>query len=370
MTRPATRIAIIGPVHPFRGGIAHHTTLLAQASTTLGGAVSVWSFRRLYPRWLYPGSSDRDPSAVPLTFPAHYTLDSLSPLSAWRTAQAIRQWSAQVVVIPWWTTFLAPSLGLVARWVQPAPIWLVHNVLPHEPRPWDVLLTRWAWHTARAVLAQTPAESTRALTVRPDVPVHVHPHPVYTMFAQQQAERATARQQLGLPAEAPVLLFFGLVRPYKGLRVLLHALASPALAQHQVHLLVAGEFWENVAEYHALLAELGLQQRVVIHNRYIPNEQVGHYFAAADVFVAPYSGGTQSGAVNMALGFGLPVVTSLASAPASPHVRLCPPNDPAALAAAVAEALQHPVPPASPIAPATWHTLAQAVLRLGGFPHA
>jgi len=181
------------------------------------------------------------------------------------------------------------------------------------------------------------------------------PHPVYDMFADQRIPTADAKQQLGLPADAPVVLFFGIVRPYKGLRFVIEALAELRARGKMMRLLVAGEFWEDVMAYTRMIEQLGLSAQVKIDNRYIPNEEIGLYFSAADVFVAPYVGGTQSGAVKMALGFGLPVVISqsLSSAELADETahRLywVDPTDVVALAEAIERSLREKTPALGPV---------------------
>ena len=307
------RVALIGPVYPFRGGIAHHTTMLARALASTE-RVLVISFRRQYPRLLYPGRSDRDPSGEPLTVPAEYLLDAVNPLTWMRVARRIEQYSAEVVVIQWWTTFWAPAFAALARASvnRGLPLlYLIHNVLPHETRFYDPWLARLALREGTSFIVQSETEGKRLQSLLPNSTIHTFEHPAYRMFTHQMVEAEDARRHLGLPGEGvPIVLAFGIVRPYKGLRYLLEAIRVLRDRREHVFLIVAGEFWEPKTFYLELAERLGISSQVRFDDRYIPNEEVALLFSAADAFVAPYVGGTQSGAVRLALGFGTPVVTT------------------------------------------------------------
>jgi glycosyltransferase involved in cell wall biosynthesis len=335
------KIVLVGPVYPFRGGIAHYTTMLARALST-EHQVEVISFTRQYPRWLFPGESDRDPSQQAWRVDARYMIDSLAPWTWWRTAEYILKQQPDGVLLQWWSTYWAPATWTIARKLRQgglAPLFLVHNVLPHEARAWDTWLTRQVLGHGRAFLVQTEREKSRLLAMLPNVEAQIFPHPVYTMLAHSRLPRDEARRRLGMPAEKPLLLFFGLIRPYKGLRYLLEALAVLRRRGEIFGLLVAGEFWEKVAPYETQIRRLGLEDQVRLDNRYIPNEELDVYFSAADVFVAPYVEATASGTVNLALGFGMPVITTFVDETlmsAGEMVTVVPPQDVTALANAVA----------------------------------
>ena len=352
------KFVLVGPVYPYRGGIAHYTTMLARTLAKRCSQLHVVSFRRQYPRWLYPGKSDRDPSQKPLRVNAEYLLDPLYPWTWWQTACRIAKWKPDVVIIQWWTTFWAPAFAALAFLLRRRGVkvlFVIHNVMPHEQRPWDRWLAHLALRQGHHFLVQTAREKERLLSLLPQAQTITSPHPVYDMFAGQRIPTIEAKQRLGLPADAPVVLFFGIVRPYKGLRFVIEALAELRARGKMMRLLVAGEFWEDVMAYTRMIEQLGLSAQVKIDNRYIPNEEIGLYFSAADVFVAPYVGGTQSGAVKMALGFGLPVVISqsLSSAELADETahRLywVDPTDVVALAEAIERSLREKTPALGPV---------------------
>ncbi len=340
------RIMIVGPVFPYRGGIVHYTQGFARALIGVGDEVEILSFRRQYPRWLYPGKSDRDPSQTKFDLQPHYLLDPLYP---WTWEQALRaadDFHPQRLVMVWWTTFWGPAYTYLSwRFKKRGlkPIFLIHNIVPHEARPYDRILARLALSQGSGFIVQSERERLKLVSLLPNAaPIMLCRLAAHFPFANSHLGKEEARQALGLSPDLPVVLFFGLVRPYKGLRYLLEAVSI--LQKERVHtqVLVAGEFWENFASYTRLVAELGLDGKVVMANRYIPDEEVGLYFAAADFFVAPYVDGTQSAALKLAQGYGLPSVVTSAIADGSEqeHMKVIPPADPIALAQAMKEVLQ------------------------------
>uniref|UniRef100_A0A7C4Q677 Glycosyltransferase n=1 Tax=Bellilinea caldifistulae TaxID=360411 RepID=A0A7C4Q677_9CHLR len=306
------RFVIVGPVYPYRGGIAHYTSRMAQAAIEEGHEVKVISFARQYPRFLYPGKSDRDPSQEVMRIEADYLLDPLYPWTWERAIKEIDKFSPELVVIQWWTTFWAPAFGWISYRLRNhiKVAFLIHNVVPHEARFFDPWLAKLVLRQGNKHIVQSESQRQRLKELLPKADPVLIEHPLYDQFAEKRMSKEEARRRLGLPEDRPVLLFFGIVRPYKGLTNLIEALALVYQEGYSPLLIVAGEFWEDVEIYKRRIKELGLQEAVRIYNYYIPNEEVPVFFSAADVFVAPYTGGTQSGALKIALAFGLPVVAS------------------------------------------------------------
>ena len=337
------KVTLVGPIYPYRGGIAHHTAMLHRAMVARGHQVSLYSFRRQYPRWLFPGRTDRDPSALKLDAECEYMLDSLNPLTWWATARAIRAQQPDALILQWWVPFFAPMWMMLAQAARRAGIrvmFICHNVLPHEQRPWDIWLARSALGLGGGFIVHSQEERARLLALLPGRRVEVSPHPIYDMFASHVISRDQARRRLELPTTAPVLLFFGLVREYKGLRYLLEAMPAIRVGCPDVRLLVVGEFWENKQVYLNQIVRLGIERNVIVVDRYVPNEETPLYFSAADVAVLPYTQVTQSGVVQLAFGFGVPIITTrmggLAEVVSDGDTGLLvPPGDPAALALAV-----------------------------------
>jgi D-inositol-3-phosphate glycosyltransferase len=343
------QITLVGPVYPYRGGIAHYTAQLAQALGDAGHTVHTISFKRQYPAWLYPGASDRDPSRNALQVNAVYLLDPLYPWTWWQASRQIRQQAPDLVVIQWWTTFWAPAYAWLAAALRRKGIpviYIIHNVIPHEARFFDRTLAKLALKQGSAFVAQTRREEERFLTLLPGRRVEYCTLPVYSVLAGQCLPRTEARERLGLEAQTPVLLFFGIIRAYKGLNVLIEALAQLGELDQSPVLLVAGEIWEDKDSYLQLIKRLGLEKRVRLEDRYVPDEEAAVMFSAADMLVAPYLGGTQSGAAGMALGCGLPMVVSdVVAAGIAPenlkNVQVFPTGDVQSLVKAIRLRLQH-----------------------------
>jgi glycosyltransferase involved in cell wall biosynthesis len=346
------KFSLIGPVYPYRGGIAHYTTALATALHEAGHSAQIISFRRQYPAWLYPGKSDRDPSKSVIQLPAEYILDPFNPWSWYQASEAILREKPDLTVIQWWTTFWAPAYGTIVRQLRKqgnrTVSYLIHNTLPHEARSWDPMLAKFALQKAHVHIVQTESEKEKLISLLPDANIHLSKHPVYQPFSDQHITQADAREQLDLPEQIPVFLFFGIVRAYKGLKYLLEAISQLGLKAGDALFLVAGEFWEDIQKYQLLVEQLGIGDLVRIDNRYIPNEEADLLFRASDALIAPYRRGTQSGVASLAIGYKLPlIITSqvyegLDAAPET-EIRIVPPGDSAALAEAI-QALLKDIP--------------------------
>ncbi len=309
------RVALIGPVYPYRGGIAHYTTMLHRTLRERGHEVLMVSFRFQYPRWLFPGPSDVDPSEQPFRVEdARYWINSLNPFSWIWTFNRIRRYRPDVWVMQWWTTFWAPvwlTMTLLNAMVKGGPVlFICHNVFPHEDRWLDRALSRLVLRRGNAFIVQSDAERAKLERLLVSPRIRVIPHPVYDFFGKR-IPKAEARRLLGLPETAVVLLFFGIVREYKGLKDALQALSEVYKQRDDVTLVIAGEFWSDKEEYLKLIAKLGLEDMVVIDDRYIPNEEVRLYFSAADALLAPYRAETGSGVKSIAAAYDVPVIESV-----------------------------------------------------------
>lgn len=342
------RIILVGPVYPYRGGIAHFTEATAHALKERGHDVTALTFTRQYPRRLFPGRSQLESRPPVRPVPSVRLIDSINPLSWFRAAQHIMREAPDVVLFQQWMPFFAPAFGTIARLLRAQGIRclaVVHNALPHERRLGDTALSRYLFNACDGfvALSRMVANDLRRLTSY-RVPMQQVAHPPYHQFGDA-LDAAEARHRLNLPGDAQVLLFFGFVRAYKGLDVLLEALPHIREYLPKVHLVIAGEFYEDEEPYRELIRTQGLTDYVVLHAHYIPTESVPTYFSAADVVVQPYRSATQSGVAQVAFHFEKPVITTdvgelAAEVPDEEAGFVVPPEDPAELAAAVVRFFQ------------------------------
>lgn len=311
------RFLIIGPVYPYKGGIAHFTTALAKALRDNRVEVEVISFKRQYPKFLYPGKSDIDPSKKIFLIDARYLIDSMYPISWCKTLEYILNYNPKLVIFQWWTTYWAPFTFYLTRGLSKKKvrtICVVHNTYPHERKFYDRIVTKVSLSYVDAFLTLSTRESSKLRDLFPVAKIIFHNHPPYKIFSSvidKQKEKMRCRDMMGIPRDNLVLLFFGIIREYKGLENTIKAMKILRESIPNFTLIIAGEFWDDVEKYKNVITSLNLQANVLIDNRYIPNEEVEQYFIASDIFLAPYDKGTQSGAVTIAASFNLPIITTL-----------------------------------------------------------
>jgi len=337
----SVNLVIVGTAYPLRGGIAQYTALLSRALSGRGHHVRVLSFKRQYPSFLFPGKTQRDEGRPLVPVRAEALLDSVSPLTWIRAFFRLKKMRPGAVIFQYWMPFFAPCYAALSflskRFLGARILTLCHNILPHEKKPADTLLTRLGLRFSDRFIVQSGQVQEELLTVRPGAAYLKIPHPVYEFFPPAMPKRK-ARDLLSV-RETRVMLFFGYIRAYKGLRHLLAAMPS-ILKRMRVRLLVCGEIYEGRDELFGLADRPGIRDRVSFHDRFIPNEDVAAFFCASDVVVLPYESATQSGIVQVAYHYDRPViVTSVGGLPEMvPDGRtgfVVPPRDPEAIADAV-----------------------------------
>ncbi len=305
------RIVVVGPTYPFRGGIEQHTTLVVRELRRQGHEVLFISFTRQYPKWLFPGKSDRDPSKVPLVESAEYLIDSINPLT-WRNAlKRIKDWQPEIVILPWWVTFWTPVwwyLGRGVKRIGAKLVFVVHNALPHEARWWDRRLLRLALGRGDRFVAHAESEARVIRAQFADRQVVVTAMPSFAAVGAE-IEADQFAHDLDYPKDKRLLLFCGLIRPYKGLDLLLDALPL-VLAAHDVHLAIVGEMWGDGSVYFEQIERLGLAEYVTVENAFVPDERLRAWVESAEIVVLPYRSATQSAVVQLALGLGTPVIVT------------------------------------------------------------
>jgi glycosyltransferase involved in cell wall biosynthesis len=309
------KIVVVGPIFPFRGGIAHSNRLLCEALQQRHDVTCV-SFSRLYPAVLFPGKSQKEAELdESFQVPTEYLLDSINPLSWTATAKRIVKMKPDWVVIHWWHTGFAPCYHALARYVKKNSdvkiSILCHNFLPHDAaHGLHRFIAKPFFKYADCLVAFSSSVEAELKKEFPKKPSGWFVEPSYdkAIASIKMVSRSLARKKLGL-STGDVLLFFGFVRKYKGLDFLLEALAQSA-KKRNVTLLVAGEFWEDKKHYEKKIVGLGIEKNVRIFDDYIPPEQVLVFFAATDALILPYVSSTNSAVLKMAFGFQTPVIAT------------------------------------------------------------
>ena len=338
-----SRFCLIGPAYPYRGGISHYNTSLIR-ELAKRHAVRAVNFRRLYPNILFPGKTQYDESASPYEAPSERIIDSINPFTWIKSGFRAARWKPDVVVVQWWHPFFAPAIFVICsilRIMRAGRIlFICHNVVPHETSPLDRILSLVAFSTAHAFIVQSGEDGGNLLRLRKGARMEIHPLPLFDFFRAGPMEMNEARDLIG-EGEGHLLLFFGYIRPYKGLSYLIEAMGI-LRARMDARLLVVGEFYEEREPYLRLTERLGLSERVRFVDRYVGNEEVQAFFAASDLVVLPYVTATQSGIAQIALSFDRPVVVTRVGG--LPEVVsegrtgfIVPPADPQAVAEAIIE---------------------------------
>ncbi|MDD3643094.1 MAG: glycosyltransferase [Candidatus Krumholzibacteria bacterium] len=335
------RIALVGPAWPYRGGISHYNTCLAR-ELALRHGVSVVNYSRLYPGFLFPGRTQYDESPAALRVESRRLIDSINPLTWLRTGAAIARMRPDATVVQWWHPYFAPALTIICLvlriFSRTRIVFVCHNVVPHETSPVDRCLSAIAFSQAHAFIVQSEEDLANLRRIRRRAPATVRPHPIYDFFRTGEWTRGAAREAIG-EGDGPLLLFFGYIRPYKGLMHLLEAM--PEISRSTgARLLVVGEFYEDDAPYRERVRDLGMEGSVRFVDRYVGNEEVAPFFTAADLVVLPYLSATQSGIAQIAIAFDRPMIATRVGG--LPEVVaegrtgfVVDPGDPAALARAV-----------------------------------
>jgi D-inositol-3-phosphate glycosyltransferase len=344
------RVVIIGPAYPLRGGLATYNERLARAFIAAGDTVKLVTFSLQYPDFLFPGQTQLSTEPGPTDLTIEVALNSVNPLSWWQVGRQLRREKPDLIVFRFWLPFMGPALGTVARLARgnghTRIVAITDNVIPHEKRPGDGPLTRYFLSAcygfvtmSRAVLGDLQQLGFGSK------PALYRPHPLYDNFGAIKSRKETLTA-LGLADNVRYLLFFGFIRAYKGLDMLLEAFADPRVAALPLKLIIAGEFYEGAAPYEALIAKHQLEGRLVRATDFIPNERVADYFCAADLVVQPYKNATQSGVSQIAYHFERPMLVTdvggLAELIPDGEVGYVVPPTAAAIANALVDFAAHP----------------------------
>jgi len=308
------KITIIGTAHPYRGGLASYNERLGYQFVDEGDDLEIITFTLQYPKLFFPGKSQFTNSPPPENLRIKRLLSSVNPLSWIKTAREVAARKPDLVIFKYWHPSMSPSFGSVIRLIKrKSPntkiITVFDNVIPHERKPGYGLLTSFFTNSIDGAVVMSRSVGTDLESFRKDIPVAFNPHPLFDNYGER-ISRESARSKLALSMEQNVFLFFGFIRAYKGLDLLLQAVCDERLREKNIKVIVAGEFYEDDAPYKRIIKENDLSDMVILMDRFIGDEEVATLFCAADMIVQPYRSATQSGVTQIAYHFGRPMLVT------------------------------------------------------------
>ena len=305
------KVIIIGPAFPYRGGIAHFNNSLAVEYKKQGADVTIYSFSLQYPSFLFPGKTQYENGCPPENIEILPAINSINPFNWFKVARSIRKENPDYVIIRYWIPFMAPALGTIAKFLgKTTKIFAItDNIIPHEKRIGDSILTKYFISKCDAFLALSASVLDDLSKFTDTIEKIFIPHPIYDSFGEI-VEKESARQKIGLDSDGKYLLFFGFVRKYKGLDIMLEVMADKRIQDLGVKLIVAGEFYDNKEEYISKIEELNISDYVILRSDFIQEEDVKNYFCASDMITQTYRTATQSGVTQIAYHFERPMLVT------------------------------------------------------------
>jgi glycosyltransferase involved in cell wall biosynthesis len=305
------KVILIGSAYPLRGGLATFNERLIREYIANGVEAEIWTFSLQYPSVLFPGKTQYSSGQAPSGIPVKVRVNSINPLNWYSVGKEIRRAKPDLVIVKYWMPFMSPCFGTICRIIRrnghTRIVSVIDNIIPHEKRPGDRLLSQFWVNSADGFIAMSRAVMNDLETFDKIKPKVFCPHPLYDNFGQP-ITKVEARAKLKIDPEGRYALFFGFIRDYKGLDLLLEAFGREELKASDIRLIVAGEFYCDPAPYQAIIRKYGLQERVLMSNDFIPDDEVLNYFCAADVIVQPYKTATQSGVTQIAYHFNKPMI--------------------------------------------------------------
>lgn len=306
------KIFIIGPAHPYRGGIAALNDRLAQQLLAEGHQTEVISFKLQYPGFLFPGTTQLTNSPAPKGLKQRRLINSINPLNWIYIGLKLRKEKPDLVIVRFWLPFMGPSTGTICRLLKSKKnniIALVDNILPHEKRPGDILFTKYFTWAIDGFVAMSKSVYDDLDFFTNKKPKQLTPHPIYDHYGCI-IPKDEALQKLNLDKNFKYILFFGFIRDYKGLDLLLEAMADDEIRKSNIKLIVAGEFYSNEKKYIDLIHQLNISNKVILCTHYIAEDKVNRYFCACDLVTQPYKTATQSGVTQIAYHFEKPMLVT------------------------------------------------------------
>ncbi|MBS1651696.1 MAG: glycosyltransferase [Bacteroidetes bacterium] len=306
------KIFILGPAFPLRGGPAEFNQNLCAELAKAGHNAQIISYKLQYPNFLFPGSSQFEKNGIPPNdIKIHTLINSINPINWFKVARFIKKEKPNFILIRFWLPFFGPCLGTIAKLVQHQTkvIALTDNVIPHEKRPGDRSFTKYFINNCNAFITMSKVVLNDLNLFTKSLNKAYHPHPMYETYGES-VSKEEARKKLNLNTNDSIVLFFGLIRKYKGLDILLEAMADEQIKKLNIKLLIAGEFYDDASYYMSIIEKNKIQDRVILHSHFIPNNQVRYYFCAANVVAQTYRNATNSGVSMVSYYYNKPMIVT------------------------------------------------------------
>ena len=304
---------IIGPGHPLRGGLATFNQRLAKEFIKEGYDCSIWSFCLQYPSILFPGKTQYTDEPAPDGIEIKSVINSINPFNWLKIGRRLQKEKPDIIIVRYWLPFMGPALGTILRSVKKNKhtkiICIADNIIPHEKRIGDKVFTKYFLKSCDSFITMSEKVMDDLRKFQNDKTARLVHHPLYDNFGEI-ISKTEARKHLGLAANEKIILFFGFIRKYKGLDLLLEAMNDERIKQSGIRLLIAGEFYEDEKPYHDIIEKTGISSQLILRTVFIPDSEVKYYLCAADAVIQPYRHATQSGVTPLAYHFEKPMVVT------------------------------------------------------------
>jgi len=321
------KVIIIGSAWPLRaGGLATFNERLAKQFMEEGFDTSIYTFSLQYPHFLFPGSTQLSNEPAPAHLKIKACINSINPLNWLKVGNELRKLKPDFIVVRFWMPFFGPCLGTILKLVNRNKftqiICIADNVIPHEKRMGDTLLTKYFFSSIHrfVTMSEKVSQDLKTFTQKPFINIV---HPIYDNFGDILSKQE-ARKHLALPMNEKIILFFGFIRKYKGLDLLLEAMNNASIREANIKLLIAGEFYDNKEEYESIIAKYNLTNSLYLRTQFIDNSEVKYYLCASDFVIQPYKHATQSGVTPLAYHFEKPMLVTNVGGLANlvPHLKV------------------------------------------------
>ena len=308
----AKKIIIIGPAWPLRGGLASFDERLARQFAGMGYDTTIYTFSLQYPGFLFPGTTQYSSEPAPVDLTIKVCINSINPFNWFKLGNELKNLAPDLIVVRYWLPFMGPSLGSILRRVKKngttKVVCIADNIIPHEHRPGDTAFTRFFVKPIDAfvTMSEKVTKDLLLFTKKPAVRIV---HPLYDNFGEIVSKNE-ARKKLSLPPDDKIILFFGFIRKYKGLDLLLEAMSDIRIRDSNIKLLIAGEFYDNKKDYDTIIEQLGIANQLILRTDFIADSEVKYYLSAADFVIQPYRNATQSGVTPLAYHYEKPMLVT------------------------------------------------------------